>query len=98
MAPRKRQTMLFSATFSEEVQKLVALSLRSPVRLAADAAGAAPRSLRQEIVRLKARCFGALVALRLGGRRGACLLGSANPTGTHPAPPPPPSATRNPQP
>eukprot|EP00798_Chlamydomonas_sp_ICE-L_P004052 gene4052-14138_t len=53
MTPKKRQTMLFSATFSEEVKKLVALSLKSPVRLAADAAASVPSSLTQEIVRLK---------------------------------------------
>ena len=53
MAPSKRQTMLFSATMTEEVRKLVALSLRHPVRLAADAAAAAPKALTQEIVRLK---------------------------------------------
>ena len=53
MAPSKRQTMLFSATMTEEVQKLISLSLKHPVRLAADAAAAAPRELTQEIVRVR---------------------------------------------
>ncbi|GFH27760.1 uncharacterized protein HaLaN_26136, partial [Haematococcus lacustris] len=49
MAPKKRQTMLFSATFNDEVKRLVSLSLKQPVRLAADAAAAVPKDLRQEI-------------------------------------------------
>ncbi|CAK0782969.1 hypothetical protein CVIRNUC_006164 [Coccomyxa viridis] len=53
LTPRKRQTLLFSATMTEEVRDLAALSLQRPVRLAADAAGAAPKTLQQEIVRLK---------------------------------------------
>ena len=53
LAPRDRQTMLFSATMTEDVEKLVKVSLRQPVRLAANAAGAAPDALSQEIVRLK---------------------------------------------
>jgi len=53
MAPSKRQTMLFSATMTEEVQALISLSLRHPVRLAADAAAASPEALTQEVVRLK---------------------------------------------
>ncbi|KAI8466360.1 MAG: P-loop containing nucleoside triphosphate hydrolase protein [Monoraphidium minutum] len=53
LAPKKRQTMLFSATFSEQVRDLMALSLKQPVRLAADAAAAAPKGLVQEVVRLK---------------------------------------------
>ena len=44
-----------SATFSDEVKRLVALSLKQPVRLAADAAASVPRALSQEIVRLKVR-------------------------------------------
>ncbi|GIL56983.1 hypothetical protein Vafri_12245 [Volvox africanus] len=52
-APKKRQTMLFSATFNDQVRDLVSLSLKQPVRLAADAARAAPELLTQEIVRLK---------------------------------------------
>ena len=53
LAPKKRQTLLFSATMTEQVQQLITMSLKSPVRLAADAAGRAPEELRQEIVRLK---------------------------------------------
>ena len=55
LAPRKRQTLLFSATMTEQVQQLITMSLKFPVRLAADAAGRAPEELRQEIVRLKVR-------------------------------------------
>jgi ATP-dependent RNA helicase DDX27 len=42
-----------SATFNDEVKRLITLSLKQPVRLAADAAAATPKDLRQEIVRLK---------------------------------------------
>ena len=57
LTPRQRQTLLFSATMTEEVCDLAALSLQRPVRLAADAAGAAPKTLQQEVVRLKVRRF-----------------------------------------
>lgn len=53
LTPRKRQTLLFSATMTEEVRDLIRLSLQRPVRLAADAAGAAPKQLAQEVVRFK---------------------------------------------
>eukprot|EP00878_Enallax_costatus_P005816 GHUV01006103.1.p1 GENE.GHUV01006103.1~~GHUV01006103.1.p1 ORF type:complete len:892 (+),score=345.95 GHUV01006103.1:153-2828(+) len=53
LAPKQRQTMLFSATFNDDVAALVSLSLKQPVRLAADPAAAAPKQLSQEIVRLK---------------------------------------------
>ena len=53
-APRERQTLLFSATLSSAtVSQLVAASLTRPVRLAADAACAAPAALSHEVVRLK---------------------------------------------
>ena len=55
LTPRKRQTLLFSATMTDEVKDLAALSLQRPVRLAADAAGAAPKTLQQEIIRLKVK-------------------------------------------
>lgn len=53
MAPRERQTMLFSATMTEDVQQLVHASLRRPVRVAASVVDSAPPQLTQEIVRLK---------------------------------------------
>ena len=53
LAPKGRQTMLFSATMTDEVQRLEALSLRRPVRLAADEVLQAPSQLCQEIARLK---------------------------------------------
>lgn len=52
-APRKRQTLLFSATMTTAVQQLVDLSLNAPVRLAADATAAAPKRLRHEVLRLR---------------------------------------------
>lgn len=55
LTPRKRQTLLFSATMTDEVKDLATLSLQRPVRLAADAAGAAPKTLQQEIIKLKVR-------------------------------------------
>ena len=65
LAPRDRQTMLFSATMTDDVQKLVSMSLRSPVRLAADAAGQVPDGLLQEIIRLKVRISTCLPPLRM---------------------------------
>lgn len=45
--------MLFSATMTDEIKKLMKLSLKDPVRLAADPLSAAPKNLSQEIIRLK---------------------------------------------
>mmetsp|Transcript_5884 Transcript_5884/g.16788 ORF Transcript_5884/g.16788 Transcript_5884/m.16788 type:complete len:768 (-) Transcript_5884:94-2397(-) len=53
LAPRERQTLLFSATMTEDVEQLVHASLRRPLRLAADTVDQAPSTLTQEIVRLK---------------------------------------------
>ena len=54
LCPKKRQTLLFSATMTDQVKRLAAVSLQQPVRLAADKANRAPKDLTQEIVRLKA--------------------------------------------
>ena len=62
VVPRQRQTLLFSATMGEGVQKLAKLSLQRPVRLAADAAAAVPRTLQHEVIRLKVGRL--LIALR----------------------------------
>lgn len=53
--PLKRQTLLFSATMTDQVKDLVSLSLKHPVRLAADESAAAPKMLTQEVIRLKGK-------------------------------------------
>jgi len=55
LAPAQRQTLLFSATMTEQVKDLIDLSLRHPVRLAADESAAAPKALTQEVLRLKGK-------------------------------------------
>lgn len=55
LAPEQRQTLLFSATMTEQVKDLIDLSLRHPVRLAADESAAAPKALTQEVLRLKGK-------------------------------------------
>ena len=57
LAPRARQTILFSATMTDEVKSLATLSLRQPVRLAADEPSTAPVRLAQEVLRLKVRAL-----------------------------------------
>lgn len=52
--PTGRQTMLFSATMTDEVTRLAKLSLKQPLRVAIDDRLDAPRTLTQEVVRLRA--------------------------------------------
>ena len=51
---RTRQTMLFSATMTEEVESLAAVSLSKPVRLFVDSNREVAFNLRQEFVRIRA--------------------------------------------
>lgn len=51
--PKRRQTMLFSATMTEEVSNLINLSLNSPVRLSADPSTKRPVSLSEEVVKIR---------------------------------------------
>ena len=53
LCPRRRQTLLFSATLSPAVEQLASLSLQQPARLSADGLGAAPASLTQQVVRVR---------------------------------------------
>ncbi|KAK4600019.1 hypothetical protein RGQ29_009897 [Quercus rubra] len=53
LCPKRRQTMLFSATMTEEVDELIKLSLTKPSRLSADPSKTLPRTLTQEVVRIR---------------------------------------------
>ncbi|RZB91444.1 DEAD-box ATP-dependent RNA helicase 28 [Glycine soja] len=47
LCPKKRQTMLFSATMTEEVDELIKLSLSKPLRLSADPSTKRPATLTE---------------------------------------------------
>ncbi|GFP95250.1 dead-box ATP-dependent RNA helicase 28 [Phtheirospermum japonicum] len=53
LCPKKRQTMLFSATMTEKIDELVKLSLDKPLRLSADPSAKRPAALTEEVVRLR---------------------------------------------
>ncbi|KAH9307942.1 hypothetical protein KI387_035853, partial [Taxus chinensis] len=53
LCPRRRQTMLFSATMTEEVNELIKLSLTSPVRLSADPSTKRPSKLVEEVIKIR---------------------------------------------
>ena len=65
--PKQRQTMLFSATMTDAVKELATLSLKDPVRLAADAleGGKGPMHLKHEVVRVRGALEGAKEPLLL---------------------------------
>lgn len=65
MCPKGRQTLLFSATMTEEVRQLEAMSLKNPVRLSADASGLAPKDLTIEVIRIKEKHVGDKEAMLL---------------------------------
>ncbi|CCX33618.1 P-loop containing nucleoside triphosphate hydrolase protein [Pyronema domesticum] len=51
--PKSRQTMLFSATMTDSVDKLIRLSLQRPVRLMVDTKKTTVKTLVQEFVRIR---------------------------------------------
>ncbi|XP_062164527.1 DEAD-box ATP-dependent RNA helicase 28 isoform X1 [Alnus glutinosa] len=53
LCPVRRQTMLFSATMTEEVDELIKLSLTKPLRLSADPSTKRPATLTEEVVRIR---------------------------------------------
>ncbi|EPS70742.1 hypothetical protein M569_04012, partial [Genlisea aurea] len=53
MCPKRRQTMLFSATMTEEINELIKLSLNKPLRLSADPSAKRPARLTEEVVRIR---------------------------------------------
>ncbi|WCJ35081.1 ATP-dependent RNA helicase DRS1 [Euphorbia peplus] len=53
LCPKRRQTMLFSATMTEEIDELIKLSLTKPLRLSADPSTKRPATLTEEVVRIR---------------------------------------------
>jgi len=51
--PPGRQTLLFSASMTENVEDLIRLAMNSPIKLFVDAQGALARNLSQEFVRIR---------------------------------------------
>ncbi|KAI5838113.1 P-loop containing nucleoside triphosphate hydrolase protein [Morchella snyderi] len=51
--PKSRQTMLFSATMTDSVDKLIRLSLQRPVRIMVDTKHSTVKTLVQEFVRIR---------------------------------------------
>ena len=63
--PKSRQTMLFSATMTDDVDELVRLSMKRPVKLFVDPRRSTSKRLTQEFVRVR----GAAGGQEEGGRR-----------------------------
>ncbi|GMH16550.1 hypothetical protein Nepgr_018391 [Nepenthes gracilis] len=53
MSPKRRQTMLFSATMTEDVDELIKLSMTRPFYLKANPSAERPASLTEEVVRIR---------------------------------------------
>ena len=51
--PKSRQTMLFSATMTDDVNTLIRLSLTKPVRLFVDPKNSTVTGLTQEFIRIR---------------------------------------------
>jgi ATP-dependent RNA helicase DDX27 len=51
--PKQRQTMLFSATMTDEIGKLIKLSLKNPIRIAIGSRNDVSSTLTQEFIKIK---------------------------------------------
>jgi ATP-dependent RNA helicase DDX27 len=76
--PKKRQTMLFSATMTDKVEELAAVSLNHPVRLFVDRNTDTADNLQQEFVRIRTKREGdreaIVTALCSRTFKGQCLV------------------------
>ncbi|KAL7117526.1 hypothetical protein ACP275_03G076900 [Erythranthe tilingii] len=53
MCPKRRQTMLFSATMTEKIQELIKFSMNKPSSIEADPFTKRPAALTEEVVRIR---------------------------------------------
>ncbi len=53
LCPKKRQTLLFSATMTDNIDDLITLSLNHPARVFVDSATTIAHNLRQEFIRIR---------------------------------------------
>jgi hypothetical protein len=74
LCPRGRQSMLFSATMTDEVKELVRLSLNQPVRLFVDSNMDVAANLQQEFIRIRPNREDDRQAVILGGLLVFCCL------------------------
>lgn len=73
LLPKERQSLMFSATFSEEIKKLAANFLRTPVLVEVARRNATAETIRQDVIRLheSEKTDALLTLLRTGGHDGA---------------------------
>ena len=75
ICPKSRQTMLFSATMTDDVDALVRMSLDRPVKLFVDPKRSTARGLVQEFIRVRAGKEAERVALLVALCKRTCKQG-----------------------
>ena len=83
--PHNRQTMLFSATITEDINTLARLSLHKPVRIQIDAQHSTSRNLVQEFVKVRHEIHRAAILVKLCRERSnqRCIVFFRSKVGAH---------------
>ncbi len=67
--PKSRQSLLFSATMTEEIDRLIKLSLNKPVRVKVDNTHAVAKNVAQEFIKVKSAMEEHRAGILLGKHR-----------------------------